>query len=114
MTEADMHVIEVEHRELLRAIQCEDPQKEALQKLDSATSFKDSWAVCQNRFIRFQEFCGGLATVFPGTAVVESDFSLVNYEKSANRQSLSDISLEGILHAKQFDLAQRLAQTPSR
>jgi hypothetical protein len=73
-----------------------------------------SWAVCQNRFIRLQEFCGGLPTVFPGTAVVESDFSVVNYEKSANRQSLSDISLEGILHAKQFDLAQWLAQTPSR
>jgi hypothetical protein len=112
-TEADIHVIEVEHRELLRAIQCEDPLREALQKQGSATSFKDSWAVCQNRFIHLQEFCGGLATVFPGTAVVESDFSVVNYEKSANRQSLSDISLEGILHAKQFDLAQRLSQAPS-
>jgi hypothetical protein len=61
-----------------RAIQCEDPLREALQKQGSATSFKDSWAVCQNRFIRLQEFCGGLATAFPGTAVIESDFSVVN------------------------------------
>jgi hypothetical protein len=103
----------VEHRELLSAIQCEDPLREALQKQGSATSFKDSCAVRQNCFIPLQEFCGGLATLFPGTAVLESVISVVNYETSANRQSLSDISLEGILHAKQFDLAQRLAQTPS-
>jgi hypothetical protein len=107
-----MHVIEVEHRELLRARQCEDPLRKALQKHGSANSFIDSWAVCQNRFIRRHEFYGGLATVFPGTSVVESNFSVVNCEKSTNRQSLSDISLEGILHAKQFDLAQRLSQTP--
>jgi hypothetical protein len=45
--------------------------------------------------------------------VAESDFLVVNYEYSANRQSLSDTSLDGILHAIQFDLAQRLSQTPS-
>jgi hypothetical protein len=72
MTEADMHVTAVEHREHLRAIQCEDPLREAQQKQGSASSFKDSWVVCQDRFIRIEEFCGGLATVFPGPAVVES------------------------------------------
>jgi hypothetical protein len=89
-TETDIHVIEMEHREPLHAIQCEDPLREALQKQGGATSFKDSWAVCQNHFIHHEEFCGGLATVFPGTLVVESDFSVVNYEKSANRQSILD------------------------
>jgi hypothetical protein len=107
MTEANMRVIEAEHRELLRAIQCEDPLTEALQTQGSATSFKDSRAICQNRFTRLQEFYGGLATFFPGTAVVESDFSVANYEKSANRQPLSDISLEDILDPKLLDVALR-------
>jgi hypothetical protein len=76
----------------------EDPLREALHKRGCATIlvFKDSWAICQNRFIRLQEFCGGLATVFPGTAVVQSDFAIVKYEKSADHQSHCDISPEGI------------------
>jgi hypothetical protein len=40
-----MHVIEVENREILRAIQCEGPLREEMQKQGSATSFKDSRAV---------------------------------------------------------------------
>jgi hypothetical protein len=106
-----MHVIEGSTGSV--CLQCADPLREALQKQCIATSFKDSSAVCQNRFICLQVFCGGLATVFPGTTVAKSGFSVVHYEKSTNRQSGSDISLEGIFHAKQFDRAQRLSQTPS-
>ena len=54
------------------------------------------------RFEKLKEFCGGLATVFPGTATVESDFSLINYEKNDFRTALTDLSLEGILHSKQY------------
>jgi hypothetical protein len=49
------------------------------------------------------------------TPVVESDFSVVNCDKSANRQSLSDISLDSILHAKQFELGSELGSgSPGR
>jgi hypothetical protein len=75
----------------------EDHLREALQKRGSATNLVSKSFVLLVRavvFIRLQEFWGGLATVFPGTAVVEFDFSIVNNEKSANRQSLSDISAE--------------------
>ena len=41
-------------------------------------------------------------TVFPGTFTVESDFLLVGWEKDAFRSALTDLSLEGILHSKQF------------
>ena len=41
--------------------------------------------------------------MFPNTASVESDFSLIGVEKTVYRQSLTDFSLEGILHAKQFE-----------
>ncbi len=55
------------------------------------------------RFPHLMTFSGGLATVFPGTAVVESDFSVLKYEKNSFRTSLLDITLEGIMHCKQYD-----------
>jgi hypothetical protein len=44
-----------------------------------------------------------IATAFPGTSSVESDFSIVNWEKDDCRIALTDLSLEGIFHSKQFD-----------
>jgi hypothetical protein len=52
--------------------------------------------------VELKRFCGGLASVFPGTATVESDFSLSNWEKDDYCASLTDFSLEGILHSKQY------------
>ena len=37
-----------------------------------------------------KDFCCGLATVFPGTATVELDFSTINYEKIDHRCGLTD------------------------
>ncbi len=50
-----------------------------------------------------QRFCGGLATVFPGTSQVESDSSIIKDEKNVLGQAVTDLSLEGVLQAKQFD-----------
>ena len=44
-----------------------------------------------------------MATAFPGTSNVESNFSIVKWEKDVMQMSLSDFSLEGILHAKQYN-----------
>jgi hypothetical protein len=60
------------------------------------------------KFLQLELFCGGLATLLPGTASVESDFSIVNYEKDQYRAKLTDFSLEGIMHAKQYDLVMSL------
>jgi hypothetical protein len=49
-----------------------------------------------------QQFCGGLATVFPGTATVESDFSVLKWEYDEFRSTLSELSLERIMQCKQF------------
>ena len=65
-------------------------------------SFAEAWAPFDNRFEPLKRFFGGLATVFPGTATVESDFSLINWEKDDFRAQLTDLSLEGILHSKQY------------
>lgn len=65
--------------------------------------FGKAWEPFKTRFKKLVSFFGGLATVFPSTAAVESDFSVLQWEKDVYRQSLTDLSLEGVLHCKQID-----------
>ena len=51
---------------------------------------------------KLQLFAGSLASMFPNTATVELDFSIIGAEKNVYHQSLTNFSLEGILHTKQF------------
>ena len=48
-----------------------------------------------------ENFCGGLATVFPGTASVESNFSILKWEKDDGKPALTNFLFQGILHGKQ-------------
>jgi hypothetical protein len=45
---------------------------------------------------------GGLATVFPSTAAVESDHYIIKWEKNEPRKVGTEFSLKGILHSKQY------------
>lgn len=102
--------IEKDHKELMRAYRGEVQFKESLDACsDLRDKFCDAWALCGGRFGVLREFAGGLASMFPNTATVEADFSLIGYEKDEYRQSLTDFSLEGILHAKQFDTLRDLS-----
>lgn len=56
-----------------------------------------------NRFPTLQKFRGDLAVVFPNTATVESEFSIIGWEKDDKRMNLTNFSLEDMLHCKQFD-----------
>lgn len=94
--------IEQEFGDLLKAYRSEPAFKATLKGCDETTSFEDGWLCTGGRFALLRDFCGGLATVFPGTATVESDFSIVKYVKDDFKTQLTDLSLEGILHAKQF------------
>ena len=99
---ADVDLIEKEHRNFRDAALNEPGLG---QRLDAATdklSFRDVWSGLHERWACLSAFCGGLSTVFPGTATVESDFSIVNFEKTTGRKALTDFSLEGILQAKQY------------
>jgi hypothetical protein len=53
--------------------------------------------------MQLRQLCDGLATAFPNTTSVESDFSIVKWEKNDSRSSLTSLSLVGIMHAKQFE-----------
>ncbi|KAG2965390.1 hypothetical protein PC129_g18885 [Phytophthora cactorum] len=50
-----------------------------------------------------------LASTFPNTATVESDFFIMGWEKYVYRKSTTDFSLEGVMHAKQFKALRQLA-----
>ncbi len=71
------------------------------QACSAVQSFEQCWSPLGSEFEHLQRFCGAIASVMPGTSSVESDFSLINWTKDPNSQSLSDFSLESILHCKQ-------------
>lgn len=105
LTEERFELVQKDHQELLRAYRDDENIRKEIDSTSEETSFKEGWkCISGNKFAAIKEFCGGLATIFPGTATVESDFSIVNYEKDQYRTALTDFSLEGILHAKQYDL----------
>jgi len=70
-----------------------------------------AWAVVDGRFNILRDFVGGIATVFANTASVESDFSLLSWEKDSHRLSIADLSLEGIIQCKQFEKLSYLNRT---
>jgi hypothetical protein len=102
-TRMQIDAIEQEHRQVISSYDGEPSLKSSMDAMDSSASFDDSWKLVHNRFKLLEKFCGGIASVFPGTAQVESDFSIVKLEKDDFRMSITDLSLEGVLHAKQHE-----------
>ena len=100
--------IERQHNKLLLAYTTESTLKHAIDKCDQNTSFMTGWAIVEGRFNVLKDFCGGIATVFANTASVEADFSLLSWEKDEYRMSLTDLSLEGIMQCKQFEVLSSL------
>ena len=97
-----LNQITLEQIQLFKSYQTESALQIALDQLNDS-SFEKNWAVVKGRFPALRSFAGALYTVFPNTSSVESDFSVLGWEKDEHRESLSNLSLEGILQAKQFD-----------
>jgi hypothetical protein len=76
--------------------------KVALDKHDKKTFFNKVWDYLKGCFMQLRQLCDGLAIAFPNTTSIESDFSIVKWEKNNSRRSLTGLSLAGIMHAKQF------------
>ena len=95
--------IENEHRELVLAYCNEPALKSAIDvyaRVD-IKSFEKAWEVVDGRL--------GIAAVFANTASVESDFSILGWERDEYRSSMTGLSLEGVLHCKQYDAIEKLA-----
>ena len=95
--------IEQEFQQLRSAYQSEPNLKTVLDGFDNMTSFSTAWNYVQGHFEHLQLFCGSMATAFPTTSMVKTDFSIVKWEKDDGRMSLSNFSLEGIMHCKQHE-----------
>jgi hypothetical protein len=91
-----------EHKTLLHAYRSEPTLKEGIDSLSGRSSFQDGWSLLSSRLPNLMGYCGVVATLFPGTSTVESDFSILRWEKDCFRKGLSDFGLEGVLQAKQF------------
>ncbi len=63
--------------------------------------FNTGWDDLKGRFKHLRMFCGGLANAFANTTSVESDFSIVKWEKYDFQQSMMNLTLKSIFPAKQ-------------
>ena len=95
--------IERDHKGLLFAYANEPAVKSLIDQYDHTTAFNEAWDELPGHFRILRQFCGGLATVFANTSNVESDFSILKWEKDEFRSSLTDLALEGIFQCKQFE-----------
>jgi hypothetical protein len=76
----------------------------------SANAFDECWGPLRVEFPTLRMFACGLASGFPGSSTVESDFSLLKINRSDNRSSLADLRVEGEFHARQWTAVERRAQ----
>lgn len=83
------NIIANEQKNLLYVYQSETFLKEGIDFMSSQSRFKDGWSLLAWLPVAKPD---GVATLFPGTSTVESDFST----------GLSDFGLEGVLQTKQF------------
>jgi hypothetical protein len=100
--------VEKEHRHLCALYDNEPHVAKAFDQHDENIFCNDVWDVVKGRFSGLRQFCGGLAMVFPNTAVVESNFSMVKWENNNTRTSLTSLALASIMQAKQFELLKAL------
>lgn len=110
--EAGIYRIGQEFKELQRAVKCDESVSKAIASFDHRLAgFGDMWRLgaAASRYPTLIEYCGGMASVFANTATVEADFSVVGCEKNDKRTSMTDVSLEGILHCKQWKSLSRLS-----
>jgi hypothetical protein len=102
----DIRTMEREFRAVKAAHASDTALKLAINGIDGdKADFDVAWKGLGGNYAHLFEFFGGLATVFPGTSSVESDFSLLKMTSGKHSTNLTDFSLESKLHASQlFDL----------
>ncbi len=94
---AQIDLIADEHKALIHAHRCEPMLKDDIALFSNSSSFKDGWFLLGARFPNLMEYCGVVATLFAGTSIVESDFSILRWEKDLFRKRLSNFGLEGVM-----------------
>ncbi len=97
----NIDLIEQHQQEFFNAYKREPGSKLLIDKHDHTTFFNTGWDDLKGQFEHLQMFCGGLANAFANITSVESDFSILKWEKYDFRQSMMNLTLDGIFQAKQ-------------
>ena len=95
-------VIADQHKKLLCAYRSEPTLRSGIDSCYGKTSFDVAWGLLKYCLSNLCEFSGCIATIFPGTSTVESDFLVLQWEKDNFCKSLSDFGLEGVMQTKQY------------
>ena len=104
MTEDEINSIASEFKQLIKLKHRDTDLLNAIMDLEEkGAGFNAVWKPIRGLYPNLFNFSGGFATCFASTATVESDFSLIKYEKTDQRQRLTSLSLQGILQCKQFN-----------
>ena len=70
--------------------------REIMQQMDDYISFDNACSTISLRYPWLCNIFGGLVSIFLGTNPVESDFSLIGFEKDNYHSSLTNFSLKAI------------------
>jgi len=109
LSDVEVHKISQQLSLLRRAYARDNILRQALDNLhDETTQFEEGWGIVGEGYNLLKQFCGDLASTFPNTATVENDFSVLGWEKDDYRRSITDFSLEGVMHSKQFKALREL------
>jgi len=104
-SDIDVRLIEEQQRDLYNEYRTRAATRRTIDHHTNSTAFNEAWNDLPTkhgqRFYGLRIFAGGLGTIFANTTSVESDFSILNWEKDEFRKSLADLSLEGIFQSKQ-------------
>jgi hypothetical protein len=103
VSEQDIDDVDAQFRCLRIAYREEEGVKMKLDAHHSKTSvqsFKECWTPLGKEYDALKEFCGSLASLMPGMSSVQSDFLFINWSGDPYSKSLTDFSLEAILHCK--------------
>jgi hypothetical protein len=100
---SEIEEVESDHRSLWKTYKDEASLRETIDAHENSLMFNDAWDSMKGRFPALRCFSSSLATSFPNTTSVESDFSILKWEKNPSRKSLTNLSLEGIFASKEHD-----------
>lgn len=103
-TEQRIDHISTEHKQLQAVYRNDKAVQASIDKCNSGMPFNAAWSMTAiaGRYNALVEFVGDLASISPNSSVVESDFSILKHEKDLYRSSMTDFTVQIILHCKQL------------
>jgi hypothetical protein len=103
-TKPEIRNIQIQYNAFARRFHHDQGFRYLVQNTSHCKHFADAWGWLYKDYPMLVCFYGGLATTLPGitSSTVESDPSMINWQTDEYRTLVSDLSLEGFLHAIQM------------